>query len=146
MPFLRVLLLHSTATYVCWRAALFKCSSLTSVFTRTVIRMSNNEALLLWFRLGIIVCLSWPNYHPYWIFLLILLVFKNECSSSNLTAVFFRYHILFKYVHVHLAVTFVITWPRQFSGPHQITFQVRQAVESADDAVGDNDDIITAYI
>jgi len=61
-----------------------------------------------------------------------------------LTAVVFRYHNLFSN-YAYLAITFVITWPRKFNGRRQITFWVRQTVESFDDAVDDNDDIMIAY-
>ena len=137
--------------YVCSRPALFKCSSRTSVFTQTAIRMSNNAALLMWFRLYINVCLSWPNYHPYWTFLLNLFSVWEWMFFKWLTAVLLRYHDLF-FKYVHLAITFFITWPRKFSRRRQITHQVRQTAENFDDAVDgvvddddDNDDIMTAY-
>jgi len=56
--------------YVCSRAALLKCSSLTSVFTQMVTRMSNNEALLLWFRPGINVFGRITNHTEFFILIL----------------------------------------------------------------------------
>ena len=66
------------------------------------------------------------------------------CSSSMFTLPL-RHNLFFKYVH--LAITFVITWARECNWRRQITYRVRQTVESFDDAVDgavhDNDDIMT---